>query len=120
MRIVGVSAASAAFVFAIAVGVASVSTVAEEAPADNGFVSVPDAPPGVAGDAQVEPEVTIRETENQVIYEYRVRGRLYMVKVEPVIGPPYYMLDINGDGILDVQEQRPPELAVPQWLLFRW
>jgi hypothetical protein len=42
------------------------------------------------------------------------------VKVEPIVGPPFFLLDTNGDGILDVQEQRPPELAVPQWLLFSW
>jgi hypothetical protein len=64
--------------------------------------------------------VTIIETDEEIIYEYRVNGRLYMVKVEPMVGPPYYLLDVDGDGTLDVQDRRVPALAVPQWLLFSW
>jgi len=44
----------------------------------------------------MEPEVTIIETGQERIYEYRVRGQLYMVKVQPQIGPPYYLLDTTG------------------------
>jgi len=89
----------------------------------DGFLSAPDVPslPGAyEGDSVSAPEVTIRETEEEVIYEYRVKGEVYMVKVEPVAGPPYYMMDTDGDGVLDVQETRAPDLAVPQWLLFSW
>jgi hypothetical protein len=89
----------------------------------DGFLSVPEVPslPGpYEGDSVSAPEVTITETDEEVIYEYRVRGKVYMVKVEPVAGPPYYMMDTNGDGILDVQEEHAPDLSVPQWLLFSW
>ena len=104
---------------ALGVGVAS----AQDELGQDGFLSAPGAPSAAQPprlDPQVEPEVTIIETDSEVIYEYRVRGRLYMVKVEPIVGPPFFLLDIDGDGILDVQDQRPPELAVPQWLLFSW
>jgi hypothetical protein len=37
-----------------------------------------------------------------------------------MVGPPYYLLDVDGDGTLDVQDRRVPALAVPQWLLFSW
>lgn len=90
---------------------------------DDGFLSAPEVPslPGAyEGDSVSAPEVTIIETDEEVIYEYRVKGQVYMVKVEPIAGPSYYMLDTNGDGILDVQEQDAPELSVPQWLLFSW
>ena len=70
--------------------------------------------------AVLEPEVTIIQTETETIHEYRVKGQIYMVRVDPVAGPPYYLLDTDGDGVLDVQQARVPDLAVPQWLLFRW
>lgn len=89
----------------------------------DGFLSAPEVPslPGAyEGDSVSVPEVTIIETDEEVIYEYRVKGQVYMVKVEPIAGPPYYLLDTNGDGVLDVQEDQTPDLAVPQWLLFSW
>lgn len=88
-----------------------------------GFLSAPEVPsiPGpYAGDSASAPEVTITETEEGTVYEYRVKGQVYMVKVQPSAGPPYFLLDTNGDGILDVEERREPDLAVPQWLLFSW
>jgi len=81
----------------------------------------PDVPSGpYPGESVSAPEVTIRETETETIYEYRVKGRVYMVRIEPVVGPPYYLLDTDGDGTLDVQQQEVPDMAVPQWLLFSW
>jgi hypothetical protein len=91
--------------------------------AEGGFLSAPEVPsvPGVyEGDSVSAPEVTIRETDEGTVYEYRVKGQVYMVKIDPIVGPPYFLVDTNGDGILDVQEQRAPDIAVPQWLLFSW
>jgi hypothetical protein len=100
-------------------------SAAGSAPAQDepGMLSLPtpEVPSGpYPGDSVGAPEVTIRETETEVIYEYRVKGRVYMVKIDPIIGPPYYLLDTNGDGTLDVQEQDVPDMALPQWLLFSW
>ncbi len=88
-----------------------------------GFLSAPEVPslPGpYAGDSASAPEVTITETDEGTVYEYRIKGQVYMVKIQPIVGPPYFLLDTNGDGILDVEERREPNLAVPQWLLFSW
>jgi hypothetical protein len=90
---------------------------------DSGMFSLPtpEVPSGpYPGDSVSAPEVTIRETETEVIYEYRVRGRVYMVRIDPIAGPPYYLLDTDGDGTLDVQQQDVPDMALPQWLLFSW
>ncbi|MFP4063139.1 MAG: DUF2782 domain-containing protein [Halochromatium sp.] len=87
------------------------------------FLSAPEVPssPGpYAGDSASAPEVTITETDEGTVYEYRVKGQVYMVKVQPSVGPPYFLLDTNGDGILDGEERRAPALSVPQWLLFSW
>jgi hypothetical protein len=43
-----------------------------------------------------------------------------MVRIQPPIGPPYYLLDTNGDGTLDTQEDRVWNNAIPQWVLFSW
>lgn len=73
----------------------------------------------VTGEA-IEPEVTIMETDKGTIYEYRAGGRLYMVKIVPQKGPPYYLLDTDGDGQLDVQRNDITDISIPQWVLYSW
>jgi len=106
------------------IGLGLGATAAAQPPAqpeeESPFLSAPAVPVPPTQRERVEPEVTIIETDEEVIYEYRVKGQVYMVKVEPVAGPPYYLMDTDGDGTLDVQEDRPPNLALPQWLLFSW
>ncbi len=80
----------------------------------------PMLPPQVESGEALEPEVTIIETEKETIQEYRVNGRLYMVRITPQAGPPYYLLDLDGDGELDVEEDDISNLSIPQWVLFRW
>ncbi|MES9814419.1 MAG: DUF2782 domain-containing protein [Candidatus Thiodiazotropha sp.] len=68
----------------------------------------------------IEPEVTIIKREEGTIYEYRINGQLYMVKVQPDAGPPYYMVDRDGDGEFDSRSTDPTNISVPQWILMRW
>ena len=104
----------------IAAALLVAATTAQGQPPPVGFPEPPPLPePGYRGET-IEPEVTIIETPQELIYEYRVRGRLYMVRVQPQAGPPYYLLDTNGDGMLDVQEVDPRNISVPQWVLFSW
>lgn len=63
-----------------------------------------DIPPKVQ-DEQLEPEVRIHEDEEgNLVEEYRQDGRVYMVKVTPKDGPPYYYFDDDGDGQLELRE----------------
>jgi hypothetical protein len=82
----------------------------------------PEVPlPEVIVDGEViEPEVTIIKREEGTIYEYRINGQLYMVKVQPDAGPPYYMVDRDGDGEFDSRSTDPTNISVPQWILLRW
>lgn len=80
----------------------------------------PEIPEQVQSGEALEPEITIREREQETHYEYRVNGQLYMVKVVPDIGPVYYLVDTDGDGSLESREQEVDELAVPRWVLFSW
>jgi len=77
--------------------------------------------PDVSEEGPVEPQITIIQEEDKVIYEYRSnQGQLYMVKVVPRQGPPYYLLDTDGDGTLDTEQYDPRRAAVQMWELLRW
>jgi len=68
----------------------------------------------------IEPEVKIIKQEEGTIYEYRIHGNLYMVKIQPIKGPAYYMVDRDGDGEFDSRSTDPTNISVPQWILLRW
>jgi len=53
-------------------------------------------------DEQIEPTVTIRDEDGQRVEEYRLNGQIYMVKVTPTGGIPYYYIDNDGDGRLEL------------------
>ncbi len=77
----------------------------------------------LADDADLsEAEVTIvQDDDEQRVEEYRVNGQLYLVKVIPVVGPPYFLLDQDGDGQFDLQNNDPTiNPPTSQWRLFKW
>ena len=79
-------------------------------------------PPKVQ-EEQIEPTVTIREEEERLIEEYRMNGRLYMVKVTPKKGGvPYYYVDTNGDGKLelDADQQALNPVQPVHWKVMEW
>lgn len=81
------------------------------------------APPPVpvpSGDAPDEPQVTITKEVGQTVEEYRSNGKLYMIKVTPKHGKPYYLIDDRGDGKFARQESLDSGLRVPQWVIFKF
>jgi hypothetical protein len=79
------------------------------------------AVPEVRSGEVIEPEVTIVEEEDRTVHQYSVNGHVYMVKIQPAGNfPPYYLLDLDGDGMMDVRRDGPDDIAVPQWVLFSW
>lgn len=60
--------------------------------------------------------VTRTEANGDVISEYRVGGRLQVVKVTPARGPTYYLMDSDGDGRPDAGAPVSPVY----WKLFEW
>jgi hypothetical protein len=83
-------------------------------------LQAPIAPPPVQSGYNLEPEVSIRRTEKELIYEYRRNGQLYLVRVQPRFGPPYHFVDVDGDGALDYRPGEPLRNNVNQWILWRW
>ncbi len=82
----------------------------------------PAAAPSEKEQEDLQPEVKIIQREDKTVEEYRVNGKLYKIKVIPKVGPPYYLVDRNGDGSFDTVPVNGPEpqLSIPQWVLFRW
>lgn len=64
-------------------------------------------------------DVTSRMIDGDLVEEYRVQGVLNVVKVTPRRGPPYYLVDKNGDGRLDSSDAEGTVSPV-LWKLFEW
>ena len=55
---------------------------------------------------RLEPTVQIsQDADNNLVEEYSLDGRVYMVKITPKVGLPYYYLDDDGDGQLELTER---------------
>ena len=80
----------------------------------------PPPPPGLELDPALEPQVTITNKGEDTVEEYRVNGQLYMVKVTPAHGVPYYLVDEDGSGRMVRRDGVTPRLAVPMWVVKTW
>jgi len=91
---------------------------AAERPATHPLPEIP-PPPGIV-DPSLEPEVSIRHRGDERIEEYRVRGRLYMIKVTPPHGRPYDLLNLRGDGRFTRMDELSPNFQVPMWMITKF
>ncbi|HEC12133.1 MAG TPA: DUF2782 domain-containing protein [Acidiferrobacteraceae bacterium] len=67
------------------------------------------------------PVVTIKTEDDRKIEEYRIRGRLYMIKVTIKNAPPYYLIDRDGDGNFERRRSElDPRVFIPMWVINRW
>jgi hypothetical protein len=73
-------------------------------------------PPGMV-DPDLEPQITIKQRGDDRIEEFRVKGRLYMIKVTPPHGKPYYLIDQRGDGQMRKYDDLSPNFQVPLWVI---
>ena len=81
----------------------------------------PDLPDPLESGEPIEPEVTIVRRGDATIEEYRLNGRMYMAKITPKIGKPYYLVDKDGDGRMEARMSTIyDDFVVPQWVLFSW
>jgi len=77
----------------------------------------PPPPPGLAPDPALEPQVTITKRGEDKVEEYRVNGKLYMMRVTPPHGVPYYLIDTAGDGSMVRRDSLDSGVRVPQWVI---
>lgn len=80
----------------------------------------PPPPPGYELDPALEPQVTILKRGTDTIEEYRIGGILYMVKVTPANGRPYYMIDHKGDGRFSRQDSYDTGVRPPLWVIHQF
>lgn len=71
----------------------------------------------VDSDASLEPQVVITKRGNDRVEEYRANGKLYMLKITPPHGVPYYLIDEKGDGKMSRQDSMDSGLRVPMWVI---
>lgn len=112
------------FYFSLVLWYAISLPVIAETPDEAVLEDIPEPPvlpdPVESGEA-IEPEITIIHREEALIEEYRVNGNLYMVKITPSVGKPYYLIDRDGDGQMESRFSGIyDDIIVPQWVLFRW
>lgn len=80
----------------------------------------PAPPPGLELDPSLEPQVTIIKRVEETVEEFRIQGRLYMIKITPRNGPPFYLIDSKGDGQFARQDHFDHGIRPPMWVLFEF
>jgi hypothetical protein len=67
-----------------------------------------------------EADITIIQRDRQRIEEYRVGGRVVMLRIVPTKGRPYYLIDSDGDGNFDTRRNDLDPPALVRWEILRW
>jgi hypothetical protein len=80
----------------------------------------PPPPPGLEPDAALEPQVTIQRRGSDTVEEFRLNGRLYMIRVTPANGRPYYLLDTIGRGDFVRHDSYDTGTRPPMWVIHQW
>ncbi len=81
----------------------------------------PPLPPKKVPSDQSLPTVSVRtDDEGQLIEEYRINGQVYMMRVTPKKGQPYFLLDSDGDGNLETTPIDGEQVQPVFWKLFAW
>ena len=75
--------------------------------------------PGVGGDPDLEPQVTISRKEGETVEEARVNGRLVWIKVTPRHGKSYFLIP-DASGHMIRRDSLDTGLKVPLWVLFEF
>ena len=82
---------------------------------------------GEAENADAEDEdgaengIVIQSPGQETINEYRINGRLYMIRITPQKGAPYYLVDADGDGDLETRtNELAPDFLIPSWVILSW
>ncbi len=105
------------YALSFVLGCVSLAAVAAEPPK---LEPVPDIPPPPGVVDVDEPQITILQRGQDKVEEYRIRGRLYMIKVTPPHGRPYFLVDPRGNGQMVRYDDLSPNLLVPLWLIFEF
>ena len=104
--------------FAALLGAGAASAQKQPPP---GLQPLPEPPPmpSVGMEKTEAPQVTTRKQDGDTVEEYRVGGRVVMIRVTPAHGVPYILTDPKGDGsFTQRRDSLEVPLSVPMWVLF--
>jgi hypothetical protein len=94
----------------LASGIAVAETPSDRPP------EMPPVPEGAAVEDEA-PAITIKPTGEGMVEEYRIRGKLYMLKVTPRVGRPYFLVDPTGDGHFVHRDFLDSGFRPPMWVI---
>ena len=77
-------------------------------------------PPGVGGDPELAPQVTITRKEGETVEEARINGRLVWIKVTPRHGKSYFLIPDGSGNVTIRRDSLDTGLKVPLWLLLEF
>lgn len=93
-------------------------------PRPSNLEPLPDIPPPPPPTLQLapgqEPEVRIIQREREKVEEFRIAGQLYMLRVTPAGGVPFYLVDYFGDGNFARTASFDSGVRVPMWVIMSW
>jgi hypothetical protein len=78
--------------------------------------------PGTKGKSLIVPEgadIRIIPGKKQVEHQYRVNGKIVMIKIVPKVGKPYYILYPEGRDGPAVRRDL-DDIQAPAWIIHRW
>lgn len=79
----------------------------------------PPLPPDMDIDPDLEPQITIIKRGEDTIEEHRLNGELYMIKVIPRVGFPYYL--VKNRGRLNAHPGEPgSNVSAPMWRILEF
>lgn len=78
-----------------------------------------DTPSSVPKPGEI-PEVTITPKPDTKVEEFQVNGQVRYIKITPYKSQPYYLLDTDGDGEVDVLQRDVDKAQVNQWLMMEF
>ena len=79
----------------------------------------PNTDNAVDNPSSTDPDIRIIKKADAIMEEHRFNGKLYMVKVTPKMGQPYYLYDDEGNGTM-IRRDDATHIAPPRWTLFSW
>jgi len=64
------------------------------------------------------PDIVIIAEEQRTIYEFRQNGQLRMVRIEPKVGKPYYLVPRDPTrGFGDLERA---DMLIPSWVIWQF
>lgn len=107
------------FFFCLLLSLLSIQVKADQQGTKSANIPEPPPMPADTDDPQqIKADVTIIRKKDSTIEEYRINGKLQMVKITPAKGKPYYLLYPKNGG--SPVRKDLDDVQTPYWKLFEW